>query len=165
MMRKAAIVIQTWVRMRLARRRYFVDLAEAKEQAKMENQLEALKRRLEEEAKEREKMAADNLALQERLAQAAKSGSPAPSAATSPSAENAAENAPAIKEGSIVIDQSILDESGQMLAFLQKENAKYRAENANLHREVRPDEMRVLGNGPDVPSCSPNHKSPPRTGR
>lgn len=39
-------------------------------------------------------------------------------------------------EGSVVVDQSILDESGRMLEFLQKENAKYRSENANLHREV-----------------------------
>ena len=35
----------------------------------MENQLAALKRKLEEEAEAREKMAADNRALQDRLAQ------------------------------------------------------------------------------------------------
>ena len=37
----------------------------------------------------------------------------------------------------IVLDQSILDESSQMLEFLQKENAKVKDENARLHREVR----------------------------
>jgi hypothetical protein len=36
----------------------------------------------------------------------------------------------------IVVDQSILDESSQMLEFLQKENAKVKDENARLHREV-----------------------------
>jgi cell division protein FtsB len=37
---------------------------------------------------------------------------------------------------SIVVDQSILDQSSQMLEFLQKENAKVKDENARLHREV-----------------------------
>ena len=40
---------------------------------------------------------------------------------TSPSSTVAVE-AP---EGSVVVDQSILDESSRMLEFLQKENAKY----------------------------------------
>jgi len=34
------------------------------------------------------------------------------------------------------VDQSILDQSSQMLEFLQKENAKVKDENAKLHREV-----------------------------
>lgn len=55
--------------MTIARRAYFIALAEANEQAKMENQLAALKRKLEEEAEAREKMAADNRALQDRLTQ------------------------------------------------------------------------------------------------
>lgn len=68
-MRWAAIRVQTWARMTIARRAYFIALAEANEQAKMENQLAALKRKLEEEAEAREKMAADNRALQDRLTQ------------------------------------------------------------------------------------------------
>ena len=40
--------------------------------------------------------------------------------------------------GSIVVDQSILDQSSQMLEFLKKENAKVKDENAKLHRDVSP---------------------------
>ena len=36
-----------------------------------------------------------------------------------------------------MVDQSILDESSQMLEFLQKENAKVKDENARLHRDVK----------------------------
>jgi hypothetical protein len=65
--RAAASYVQAWGRMLIARARYVISLREAKEQAKMENQLAALQRRLDEEAITRARMEAENLALQERL--------------------------------------------------------------------------------------------------
>ena len=53
--------------MNFARAAYKIAAAEAKEQAKMENQLAALQRRLEDEAIARTKMEEENAALQERL--------------------------------------------------------------------------------------------------
>ncbi len=64
---RAAECIQVWARMNFARAAYKIAAAEAKEQAKMENQLAALQRRLEDEAIARTKMEEENAALQERL--------------------------------------------------------------------------------------------------
>ena len=63
----AAIQMQAWARRNIARAAYVIAAAEAKEQAKMENQLAALQRRLDEEAIARTKMEQENAALQERL--------------------------------------------------------------------------------------------------
>ena len=63
----AAERMQAWARMIIARAAYVIAAAEAKEQAKMENQLAALQRRLDDEAVARSKMEEENAALQERL--------------------------------------------------------------------------------------------------
>lgn len=65
--RAASVYLQAWARMKIARRKFVIAAREAKEQAKMENQLAALQRRLDDEAVTRAKMEAENKALQERL--------------------------------------------------------------------------------------------------
>jgi hypothetical protein len=63
----AATFLQAWARMNISRAAYKVAAQEAKEQAKMENQLAALQKRLDDEALARAKMEAENAALQQRL--------------------------------------------------------------------------------------------------
>jgi hypothetical protein len=63
----AATYLQAWGRMNNARAAYKIAAQEAKEQAKMENQLAALQKRLDDEATARSKMEAENTALQQRL--------------------------------------------------------------------------------------------------
>ena len=121
----AATYLQTWARMNIARAAYVIKVAEAKEQAKMENKLLALQKRLDDEAVARAKMEEENLALQERL----QSGKALPG-------DGEQVQLPVAGANSIVVDQSILDQSSQMLEFLQKENAKVKDENARLHREI-----------------------------
>ena len=65
--RAAATFLQAWARMNIARAKYVIARKEAKEQAKMENQLAALQRRLDDEAQARARMEAENRDLQERL--------------------------------------------------------------------------------------------------
>ena len=127
--RQAAIYLQAWARMHIAKLSYKLQLAEAKEHAKMENQLAALQKRLDDEAEARSKMEAENLALQERL----KSGTALPSDAVA--SQDAPTAAPS-GSGNILVDQSILDQSSQMLEFLKKENAKVKDENAKLQRNI-----------------------------
>jgi len=63
----AATYLQAWGRMNIAVAKYVIAAAEAKEQAKMENQLAALQKRLDDEAKARAKMEEENSKLQQRL--------------------------------------------------------------------------------------------------
>jgi hypothetical protein len=65
--KKASTTIQSWARTVIARAAYIVALKEAKEQAKMENQLLALQKRLDDEAAARARMEEQNQKLQERL--------------------------------------------------------------------------------------------------
>jgi len=125
----AATYLQAWARMNIASAAFVIALQEAKEQAKMENQLAALQKRLDDEAVSRAKMEAENQALQERLL----SGKALP---TDPTQQQQQQQQHAGGPNSIVVDQSILDESSQMLEFLQKENAKVKDENARLHRDI-----------------------------
>lgn len=144
----------------IARAAYVIAAAEAKEQAKMENQLAALQRRLDDEAVARSKMEEENAALQERLLSVrllrtsrpytcfhrifnfnlpficqgkALAGGAAQNDESHQQQQHASGGA-----NTIVVDQAILDESSQMLEFLQKENSKVKNENAKLHREVIP---------------------------
>jgi len=127
----AATYLQSWGRMNNARAAFKIAAQEAKEQAKMENQLAALQKRLDDEATARSKMEAENAALQQRLL----SGKVLPGDSEAQQGQHQQQQLVA-GAGTIVVDQSILDESSQMLEFLQKENAKVKDENAKMHRDV-----------------------------
>lgn len=57
--RKAARVIGSWMKTKILRKKYLVKVAQYREDAKLSNQLAALKQRLEEEVKAREAMEAE----------------------------------------------------------------------------------------------------------
>mmetsp|Transcript_50054 Transcript_50054/g.64134 ORF Transcript_50054/g.64134 Transcript_50054/m.64134 type:complete len:1151 (-) Transcript_50054:283-3735(-) len=124
--KRAATVIESWARKNIAQAAYIVALAEAKEQAKMENKLAQLQKKFEEEAAHRAKMEAENAKLQERLQ----------SGGTAPAQSGEQQQPMAGSPNTTVVDQSILNESSQMLEFLQKENAKVKEENARLNKEM-----------------------------
>jgi len=155
--RKASIVIQTLARGAIQRPKYRVALHQFKEDAKLENQVMALQRKLEEA--EQRRVEAERLA-DERAKKAVEeyreekkeieSSSPARSkkedsqdtqphevaAAVSSGAANAAAAEPDTPSPQLTIQQqALIDESGKMLEYMRKEVFKLRGQNAQLRRD------------------------------
>jgi len=110
--RRAAVKVQAAVRQRACRRQYLIDLAESKEQAKLENQVRALQA----------KLAAQEAAFAQRL-QAESSAEPV----AGQRVETPKDDSDASKE---------LQETMSMLKALEAENQKLRLENQKQKEEL-----------------------------
>ena len=148
--REASIKIQAQMRGAIQRPIYRKELAEAIEEAKLENQLKSLQRKLEEaEAKriDAEKKAAEAAAesaetkekevivYRDRPQEAAAPAPPEPAKTVEVEEEKKAE-APPSQPGQLTEQQQILmDESGKMLEYLRKEVFKLRGQNAQLRAD------------------------------
>jgi len=155
--RKAAVVIQAIARGAIQRPKYRVALHQFKEDQKLENQVRALQRKLE-EAEER-RLEAERLA-EEKARKAVEeyreekkeieSASPARSktdenekpgeakleSAVSSGAANAAAAEPDSPTPQLTMQQqALIDESGKMLEYMRKEVFKLRGQNAQLRRD------------------------------
>ena len=144
--REASIKIQAQMRGAIQRPIYRKELAEAIEEAKLENQLKSLQRKLEEaEAKriDAEKKAAEAAAestkekevivYRDRPQEAAATASPEPAKAIE---EEKKIEAPPPQPGQLTEQQQLLmDESGKMLEYLRKEVFKLRGQNAQLRAD------------------------------
>ena len=116
----ACVGIQTFVRCRLQKSKYVDMLAEAKEAAKMENQLKALKQKLHEEEQRRKD-------AEERAKMVEQSGGKIERGASSE-----------LVEGFVAVSESqnqLMDESGKMLEYLRKEVFKMRSSCSELRTE------------------------------
>jgi myosin heavy subunit len=150
--RRSAIVLQKIIRGALQRPKYKMALIERREEAKLENQVIALQRKLEEA--ERRRMEAEKKAEEKAQAQVVVS--------TEVIREKFAPKSPEEKkddEKNVVADaesetssltnpdepktphglssqqQALMDESGKMLEYLRKEVFKLRSHNAQLHSD------------------------------
>jgi len=145
----ATVLIQARARGAIQRPKYQADLIEKREEAKLENQLKALQRKLEEaEARriEAEKKAAQPVVVY-RQAEAAEGAEkeegekeevPAQSDDEGPSvtvASEAATSSMAGPAGLTAQQQTLMDESGKMLEYLRKEVFKLRSQNAQLRTD------------------------------
>lgn len=150
--RQASVVIQTMVRGSLQRPKYRIAIHEKREEAKLENQVLALQRKLEEaEAKrvEAEKMAEEKArrAVEEYREEKKDSvgGVPSsvPSSVISSPDNSAAEEASAEMSLSTAArgqlsaqQQHLMDESGKMLEYLRKEVFKLRSQNSQMRTDL-----------------------------
>ena len=140
-MRAASVVIQAQIRGSLQRPIYRKELAEAIEEAKLENQLKSLQKKLEEaEAKriDAEKKAAEAAAespkpekvIVYREKEAEEEKPPVPAVVEEKKAE------PLPRLGQLTQQQQMLmDESGKMLEFMRREVFKLRGQNAQLRSD------------------------------
>ena len=158
--RSAAVVIQAMVRGALQRPKYVVALHQFKEDAKLENQIQALQRKLEEaeqrrieaerSAEERaqraiqehleEKKEIESAASPTRSKQGESEGDQGPqelAAAMSSGAANAAAAEPDTPRAQPLTaeQQALIDESGKMLEYMRKEVFKLRGQNAQLRKD------------------------------
>eukprot|EP00736_Rhodelphis_marinus_P000848 Rmarinus@m.12468 len=141
--RRASIKMQSAARMFVARRRYVRMVEEAREQAKLENQLDALKKRLQEEMNRREEVEANQRKLEERLREKELVGdSEAPAAEVSSSDFAAARPEP--PRGGVAAD--ILGETHEAVVRLQKQlhEAQRALATEVKHRKRLEDELRSL---------------------
>lgn len=122
--RKAAILIQALARKAIQRPIFLSELAEARENTKLENQLLALQRKLE-KAEER-RLEAEKKAEDARNAAPVVVSAPATEQVNSQVAQNTELNAQ---------QQALMDESGKMLEYLRKEVFKLRSQNAHLRQD------------------------------
>jgi len=147
-MRRAAIAVQCLTRGALQRPKYRTQLAEAKEEAKLENQLKSLQRKLEEAEKRRveaeqraQDIAGRNSGTRETLIVYR-------DATSNISEEKNNEAAPAASAASVTAEQqALMDESGKMLDYLRKEVFKLRTQNAQLRKDfdlVRDNNQRLM---------------------
>lgn len=140
---KAAIVLQTMVRAALQRPKYVQALHDKKEEAKLENQVIALQRKLEEAEQRRidtEKAAEEKarLAVQEyqqdteekKDAQSQSFATPVPSVVSSVAEAVEPDDAHLSAQ-----QQTLMDESGKMLEYLRKEVFKLRSQNAQMRTD------------------------------
>ena len=106
-------------------------LREAREAAKLENQIEALKRRLTEEARQREELEGRNRRLSLQLDEANQLQTSAVPSTAAADDELFGEAGP----GASATRAADADATVRMLSQLQEENAKLRKENAQLQQE------------------------------
>jgi myosin V len=132
--RSAAVRIQKIARGAIQRPRFRAALVERREEAKLENQVLALQRKLEEAEKRRveaEKkaeasvVAATNVAASKVLAQDEKKEVDSPSSSLNGQDDT----------GISQQQHTLMDESGKMLEYLRKEVFKLRSHNARLRRD------------------------------
>ena len=152
--RAAAIVVQTMVRGALQRPKFRAALHEKREEAKLENQVRALQRKLEEaeqrrieaekniEARAREAM--EELALagteeEKKLEPSAPAGDDQGDDSTYASARAASVSTPVepqpISRQMSEQQQQLMDESGKMLEYLRKEVFKLRSQNSQMRAD------------------------------
>lgn len=138
--RTGAVVIQAFVRGALQRPKLRAALIEKREEAKLENQVVALQRKLE-EAEERRVEAERNAEERARRTieefqsanEEKKESSPSPRA-TSVVEHNEEDVAPFV--GQLTAQQqTLMDESGKMLEYLRKEVFKLRSQNAQMRTD------------------------------
>ena len=157
--RKAAIKIQACARGAIQRPIFRLALKEAQEEAKLENQLKSLQRKLEEAEQRRieaEKRAAEGSAKtvvvyrekdddkeEDKKTTVESTDKSAPSSTTKPEAAPATAPAPAPKpetpvetSGQLTAQQqALMDESQKMLEYLRKEVFKLRSQNSQLRTD------------------------------
>jgi myosin-5 len=148
--RRAAIVIQAMSRGAIQRPKYRIELAEKIEEAKLENQLKALQRKLEEaEARrvEAEKKAEQNAApvvvYREQPSEEKKNEAPVEGEGEMKPPAEVTTTVPAEIDSIASPDnaqltsqqQTLMDESGKMLEYLRKEVFKLRSQNAQLRTD------------------------------
>jgi myosin heavy subunit len=153
--REAAIVVQTMVRGGLQRPKFRLALHEKREEAKLENQVRALQRKLEEaEAKriEVEKLAEEKArrAVEAYQRGEEKKDTPESSVASENETRSAAASrgaasgasfhtpaSPSVAERQLSQQQqqTLMDESGKMLEYLRKEVFKLRSQNTQLRTD------------------------------
>ena len=124
--RSAAIRVQASVRRVQQEKAYRAALAQAKEDAKLENQLRLLQQRLEEEKRKREEMEAQLAA-----------GGPAAAAAAAPAAAAAGTAVPA-PTATVSTEESdaLMAESGRLLDTMRHEVSRLRSQNTQLKAEA-----------------------------
>lgn len=148
--RSATVCIQAMARGALQRPKYRAALQEKREEAKLENQVKALQRKLQEAEERRleaEKKAAEPKVVvvkeETKPEPEEKKSEPAPpqqqqQAAAPESAPTAAAAGatPAPPSGQLTAQQqTLMDESGKMLEYLRKEVFKLRSQNAQLRQD------------------------------
>ena len=140
----AAVSIQTMVRGSLQRPKYRQALIDKKEEAKLENQLIALQRKLEEaEAKriEAEKQAEIKAAAAVKQYKEEKESQESQSEDSKNENKTNKEVTAQEEEATVIIDdqtteqQKLMDESGKMLEYLRKEVFKLRGQNQQLRTD------------------------------
>ena len=144
----ATVLIQSIIRGAIQRPKYQADLIEKREEAKLENQLKALQRKLEEaEARriEAERRAAQPVVVYreaekkegEEKVETEKEVSALSSDDEGPSVTVASEAATSSMApvGLTAQQQTLMDESGKMLEYLRKEVFKLRSQNAQLRTD------------------------------
>lgn len=154
-LRKAAIAIQAIARGAIQRPKYRRDIVEKREEAKLENQLKSLQRKLEEA--ESRRIQAEKEAEDQRI-EAEKKAKEAPEPVVvyrerPPTAEEANEETESVKKPVVepppvvtvapppVVgqlteqQQNLMDESGKMLEYLRKEVFKLRSQNSQLRTD------------------------------
>jgi myosin V len=126
--RSAAVIIQKIARGALQRPKYRVALFEKREEAKLENQVRALQRKLEEAEKRRleaeKKAEASVVAASAAAIQEEKKEVDSPASSMTGQDDNGMSN-----------QHTLMDESGKMLEYLRKEVFKLRSHNARLRRD------------------------------
>ena len=139
--KNAALRVQTFTRGRLQKRRYAVQLGEAREQAKMENQLQALQDRLaEEQRKQAVAMAEQRVAMEAAIAQARAEGAASPGKPTGgPGGEMGGMGG--MGGGKAEEGDSLTAATAHMLETMKGDNAKLRHDNERLTAEN--DDLKV----------------------
>lgn len=144
--RNAAVLIQAIARGSIQRPKFREELAEKIEEAKLENQLKSLQRKLEEaEARriEAEQKAAAPVVVyreattEEKKAEAGADGDDKPPAEVTTAPIDSASTSAAARSGGQLTSQqqTLMDESGKMLEYLRKEVFKLRSQNAQLRTD------------------------------
>ena len=150
--RRSVVAIQKLIRGALQRPKYKTALIERREEAKLENQVIALQRKLEEA--ERRRMEAERKAEEKAHAQVVAVADVAKVASVPKSAEEKKDDEkcdvadaesetssltnpdePKTPHGLSSQQQALMDESGKMLEYLRKEVFKLRSHNAQLHSD------------------------------
>lgn len=146
--RRTVIVMQAMVRGALQRPKFLVSLQEKREEAKLENQVLALQRKLEEAERRRvdaEKMAEEkarqavedfrDTAGEEKKTEAAASPKSAADEATPPAVPATSEANEVEASQMSAQQQQLMDESGKMLEYLRKEVFKLRSQNSQMRAD------------------------------
>jgi myosin-5 len=141
--REAAISVQRIIRGALQRPKFRAALIEKKEEAKLENQVLALQRKLEEA--ERRRLEAEKMAEEKSRAAAdefRKTGTKEmdekkeeKNGAVSIASSISSETKPAEQAQLTAQQQTLMDESGKMLEYLRKEVFKLRSQNAQMRTD------------------------------
>jgi len=137
-LRAAAVVIQAFARGARQRPLYRKALVEAVEEAKLENQLVSLQRKLEEaEAKriEAEKRAEEGKTVIVYKDGDGKDGEQGGTKSDEPSKAASSPSRPASSAQLTATQQTLMDESGKMLEYLRKEVFKLRSQNSQLRTD------------------------------